>query len=200
MYFILFLLGAAVFMLLLSQPVELRAKRGLKMAISLPLLAISVLIMQANARAHATAIGQVTSFVFFFAMAALIWTPNLAWFGGRIITGILHSSGGGGGWVPDFYQVRRALEKGQVDEAQELLNEQLEKAPNNYEGLLLQAQIWLDKKQPPMAVKALEAIVASPSATEEQKAVARSEKQRIEFEFAPTADADEAPPAAPANS
>lgn len=195
---VLVLGGAAGGMLLLSQPEELRPGRVWKMAVSLPLLAIGFSVMTISAANPAAGIGQVGFYVFFMGVPALIWAPNLAWFGARLLSAVLHGSGrAGGGFRPEFGLVRFHLKEGNLDEAMRLLDEELDKDRNNFEGLLLLAQLHLYRKQPRKAIAALDAIITAPNTTDEQRALAVSEKQRLECEFAKPAGAEAAPPPLP---
>jgi tetratricopeptide (TPR) repeat protein len=194
-----FVLGAAAgAMVVLSHPEELRPGRIWKMAVSLPMLAIGLGIMAAKATNAFVAVGQVTFYVFFIGIPILFWTPNLAWYAGRGLTTLLQGSGrGGGGFRPEFGLVRSHLEEGNLKEALKLLEEELDKDRHNFEGLLLLAQLQLDRKQPRKAIAALQTIIDGPDTTEEQRALAVSEKKRLEIEFSKPAPSDAAPPLPP---
>ncbi len=126
---------------------------------------------------------------------AFLWHSILSWHFARIFTASMFGTGrAGGSFRPEYHMVRHFLKIGDPVQAQRALNEELEKDPLNYEGLLLQAQLHLDLKKHALAVKDLEKILSNPVATDAQKEIARSEKQRIEFEFAPAAAGDSAPP------
>jgi hypothetical protein len=182
-------------MLGLSHPVELRPGRRWKMAVSLPMLALAILIMIQGAGNPAAAIGQVTTYVFLIGVPGLIWTPNITWFAARIISEVLHGSGrAGGGFRPDFSLARHYLKEGDLEEALKLTDEELDKDPCNFEGMLLLAQICLYRKEPDKAIKALEVIIANPDATDQQKELAVAEKKRLECEFSKPAGSDAAPP------
>jgi hypothetical protein len=195
---VLVLGAAAGVMVLLSHPEELRPGRIWKMAVSLPMLAIGLSIMAANAGNPAAAFGQVTFYVFFIGIPILIWTPTMTWHAARFLSTILHGSGrAGGGFRPEYGLVRFHMKEGDLDEALKLLDEELDKDRNNFEGLLLLAQIHLYKKQPQKAIAALQTIIAAPNTTDEQRTLAVSEKKRLECEFAKPADGDDAPPPVP---
>jgi hypothetical protein len=192
---ILGLAGAAVVMLLLSRPPELRRWRAVKMWVSLPMLAVAGVIMAINAGDPASAIGQVGFYAFFIGIPAIMWAPEMAWHSSRLLSTLLHGDGrAGGGFRPEYHLARHYLKEGDLAEALRHCQEELDKEPNDFEGLLLLAQIWLDRKRPPEAIKALERIIASPLATDEQRATAIAEKQRLEYTFSTPATADAAPP------
>lgn len=195
MYFILILAIAVMIMLGLSHPLELRPGRGLKTALSLPFVSVAALVASLSASSPVGGLGQVMVYAFCTIIVAVVWASNLAWFGARFFNHLLHGSErAGGGFRPDFTLVRHHVKEDDLDEAYRHLKEELDKDPKNYEGLLLLAQIRLNQKRVKDAVAALEIIINNSEATDVQRETARSEKQRIHYEFKPEAPAGAAPP------
>jgi hypothetical protein len=115
----------------------------------------------------------------------LIWLADkIAGFFADLFVGALFSEprNTSGAW-PDFRYARSAVRDGDLHGAIELTKGELEKEPENYEGLMLLASLYAETGKPARSIGALEKIIgalekilSNPNATDEQKRVASAAK------------------------
>ena len=77
-----------------------------------------------------------------------------------------------GAFRPDYQEARSAAEIGDIQRAFELIRDELEKEPRNFEGLMLLASGLQSQKEPEKAMMAMKKILDNPDATPEQKRLA----------------------------
>ena len=130
-----------------------------RVVISLPLLALA---MQPMVLA-----------VFFIVALGYLWGGAIAHLVAGGITNSLYGRGSqSAGHTPDFKYARAAALDGDFKEAIKLAEWELSKQPDNYEGLVLMATIYMESSRPKLALEQLDRIVASPQATDEQRRLA----------------------------
>lgn len=117
-----------------------------------------------------------------FITIGLMWTPLLLeWMGNTIsMAGSRHADYGVPEGPPDFCEARTAFNDGREKEAVALIYRQLEKHPHSYEGRMLLATHYLERKRPKKAVKELEWLKNQPDLTEAQAAAVAAALRQAE--------------------
>jgi len=83
-----------------------------------------------------------------------------------------------GAW-PDFKGARSAASEGNLREAIRFTREELKKEPENYEGLMLLASLYVDEGSPEKAIESLGTILRCSNVTDEQRRSASEQKQKV---------------------
>jgi len=112
---------------------------------------------------------------------SLIWLADkLAGLCSRKFVSFLMSEPGehSGAW-PNFKPARAAAAEGDLAEAIRFAKVELEKEPDNREGLLLLANLHADKGEPGKAIDYLGQVERNALATDQQKEFARSMTERL---------------------
>ncbi len=162
--------------LILSNPIELRSGRWLKIAISLPLVLgfIGGMSSGLNARGGLILISCIVALAF-------VWCANLSWFFAGSFANFFYSDiSSPTGIRSDFRYAKIHRRDGELEQAVAAIEHELKKEPENFEGLILLAGVYNDMKQPEKAMAQLEIVSNAPGATEAQKEVARGENKRCE--------------------
>ena len=84
------------------------------------------------------------------------------------------------GFLPDYRPAKIAARDGDLSQAILFTEEQLEKNPNHYEGLMLLGSLCADAGQPDKAIQMMNRIIANPEATGKQKQTALETKNSYE--------------------
>ncbi len=150
----------------LTHPLELRRGRWVKIGVSLIVVFLLTTVVQQG-------LNQIqVFFVFVFVALCSLWKGNLAYFITQGVMIFLYgewSTRATGGFRPDYRAIRSRMEEGDLDEAIEQTKKELEKAPKDYEGLMLLATLYHEQQLPDEALVHLEVILHNPRATDEQK-------------------------------
>jgi hypothetical protein len=159
----------------LTRPLELHEHRRLRISASMVLVFILALSLQAGLGIH------LFFNVFLFVFLCFLWAPVLAFHLSNGLCQMLFSGGSqvaSGGFRPDYREARSKIEDNQFDEAIKLTQAELEKDPSNYEGRVLLASLFHERKMPVEALIHLEAILNNPEATSEQRRNAQAGKNQ----------------------
>src|SRR5262245_1572507 len=117
----------------------------------------------------------------FLAIIILVVASCIIWFIAKGISAFFFADGhADAGLRAEFRYARAAKRDGDLKEAIRLAKLELEKEPNNYEGLLLLAAIYEEIKMPDQAVVQLNAALSNPDVTDAQKEFAQAGKDRLE--------------------
>jgi tetratricopeptide (TPR) repeat protein len=172
-------LAVAIF-ILLTQPIDLRPGRWVRIALSmLPVTFVGQILIGAGL--PGTQIGGMALIIWLFAnigVLALLWSGPIASFAAHGVIRLLD---------PEFHEARltradfssamKHRNEGEINDALAATRKELEKDPSNYEGLILLAQLYEDLNMPAEALKQVDIILANPNATDAQKEVARAERE-----------------------
>lgn len=151
---------------LLTLPDELRHHRWKR-------LGVSFLLVGAGAM-----LGPLVSLVA-IALMAFLWTDVLSHYGAAgLVSFFQRDVSSETGIKPDFHYARNHRRDGETAKAVAAIEHELKKSPESYEGLMLLAEIYQDRNQPGEALKRLQIIVDSASATDDQKDYARWEQEK----------------------
>ncbi len=159
--------------LAISQPLELREGRWLKVGFSLASVLVIALTLQ-NGLSYAA-----IPVIFLFVGVCFLWSPNLAHgLSNLAINSLFGGCGKGsiGGFRPDYREARAKIDAEQWDAAIALVQHELTKSPTDYEGRALLAALYHEKKLPSEAIVHLEVILHNPHATDAQKSAAAAAK------------------------
>jgi tetratricopeptide (TPR) repeat protein len=112
----------------------------------------------------------------------LIWLADMiaGYCSRRFVSFLMSEPGQHSGAWPNFKTPRLLAADGNLAEAIQFAEIELEKEPENLEGLLLLANLHEDKGEPTKAIQYWRQVEQSPSATDAQKELARSTSQRLE--------------------
>jgi hypothetical protein len=172
--------AGAVFRLL-TRPAELCGDRRWKTQLSHFLL-ICAVIGFGGRLADATmleAIAMVGSLVSLLALGFL-WAPNFTFLASRRVGNLVYGDGRGGSEVgADFRGAWGCLKDHEWAEAIRVVEGELAKAPNDFEGRRLLAEACEQLNLFDKAQRQMDAILNNPAATDDQKAWANSEQARI---------------------
>ena len=84
------------------------------------------------------------------------------------------------GFMPDFVAAKIAARDGDLKQAIFLAEEQLEKDPKHYEGLMFVASLYADAGKIEKAITLMNRIYSNPASTGEQKQAALTQKKNYE--------------------
>ena len=180
------LIGCTVFAgvgWLLTQPVELRSRRGLRIVCSLPFVSLFANTLARRVQDIGSAIdgmlflwGPMAMFV-----VALIWRNVLGYYAGRaagrLIFGDLNSRTG---VRADFRAAKSFLSHGEFSEALEETTAELKRDALNYEGLLLLADVHQHLGAPARALGALQKLSTNRELTPSQRALVQARQSQLE--------------------
>lgn len=155
--------------LALTQPEELRRDRWLKILLSIPV----VIIITAGFY-HLSAITGIFA-LFFTAVFAFIWKSPFAHFLAIGVSKIIFEGNSRTGIHADIPGARALARHGDLDQAIAHLEAELEKEPFHYEGLLLLADGYKQRRQPERARKALLKLLKSPDLNADQQMLVEKE-------------------------
>jgi tetratricopeptide (TPR) repeat protein len=115
------------------------------------------------------------------AIIILVVASCIIWFIAKGISAFFFADGhADAGLRAEFRYARSAKREGDLKEAIRLAQQELEKDPKNYEGLLLLAAIYEEMKIPDQAMLQLNAALSHPDVTDAQREFAQAEKDRLE--------------------
>ena len=161
---------------LLTYPVELREGRVKRILYTLPFAC-----WVGNAFVLPNAVVRGVYALFWLFWIAFLWRDVFAhYLSDFLVQGVMGFSKGARGVDMDLQYVKSARKFGEYERALELLEEELEKEPCSYEGLLLQATLNTELKRWKEAGVSLELILERSQLTEEQRKYIQSEKKRLE--------------------
>jgi hypothetical protein len=165
--------------LALTYPEELRGGRWLKVVFSMPpVLVIASALHQLN---HANAYLS----AFSFGVLGFIWKSPIAHYGSLAFIRMLHGDLNRPTGIRAEFGAAKALHKhGELDDALLHTKRELEKDPQNYEGLLLLAQIHIDLEKPERALETIDRLLADTPLTEEQRIAVSTTRQSLEDSLA----------------
>src|SRR5436309_11010407 len=125
-------------MVALSQPLEVREGRWWRIAVSLPLVWFTAVPFFVG-----TSFISGVALILSLAFLGFIWSGTLAHFvSGSLVKALQGDGSLSAGHIPDFQYARAKINDGDLAEAIRLTLHELEKDPNNYEGLFLLAQLY----------------------------------------------------------
>ena len=152
-------LALVIVFLLLMRTMEPGWERWFRFLISLPLLLFSMVP---------------TIFApFFIAALAFVWGGRISHLLSGPITNMIYGRGSqSAGHIPNFKYARDAALDGEFEEAIKLTKWELAKQPDNYEGLILMATIYMETDRPKLALEQLDRIIASPNTPSAQRQAA----------------------------
>lgn len=159
-----------------TRDLELRPFRWLKIALTLPIVLYLTFVFRNE-------LERVTGYfaIFSFAILAVIWKSSMAHFGslavGRLIYGDMTRPTG---IQADFSGPKALRKHGDLAEAIALAQQELEKEPHSYEGLLLLADLYLEADEQPRALKTMEKLLGNADLTKEQRDLVQARKEKIE--------------------
>jgi tetratricopeptide (TPR) repeat protein len=151
-------------MVAMTQPLGVREGRWWKIAVSLPL--IWTIFAQLSA-----GLGFLSGIAAILALVLLgfIWSGIVAHYMSDSLVRLLQGDASfSAGHIANFKYARAKIEDGDYPEAIKLTLHELEKKPDNYEGLILLAQLYFETHRPDEALKQIECILQNPDTTAEQ--------------------------------
>ena len=156
--------AAVAAMIALTQPLEVREGRWWRIAVSLPLIWLTAVPFFVG-----TSFISGVALILSLAFLGFIWSGTLAHYVSGLLVKALQGDGSvSAGHIPDFQYARIKIKDGDLAEAVRLTLHELEKDPNNYEGLFLLAQLYFETRRPDDALKQIEMILQNPATTPEQ--------------------------------
>ena len=172
---VLVCIGTVLVGIAATHPHELRPHRWLKIILSLP-----IVVLIASEFYQLSQIGGYFA-VFGFAILAFIWKSPLAHLGmlgvHRLIYGDMNRHTG---VQPDFFGPKALRKHGDIKEAIQLTERELEKDPLNYEGLLLLSELYQEGHHSGQALRPLTKLLNEAKLSREQREAVQSRQQRIE--------------------
>jgi hypothetical protein len=151
-------------MIVLTQPLDVREGRWWKITISLPLIWVVV----AQLSAGLGLMGGIAS-ILSIVLLGFIWSGTTSFHLSDSPVHLLHGQANiGAGHIADFKYARAKIKDRDFQEAVKLTLHELEKNPENFEGLILLAQLYFEMRHPAEALKQVESILHNPDATPEQ--------------------------------
>ena len=167
-------MAGLVVMIALTQTLDVREGRWWKIAVSLPL----ILLITAP---FSSGLGLLNGVALILSISFLgfIWSGTISCYASGLLLRILHGDANvSAGHIPDFQFARARIDDGDFEDAIKLTLHELEKNPNNYEGLMLLARLYFQMHRPDEALKQIEAILQNPDTTPEQ--IERATAAKIE--------------------
>jgi len=140
----------------LGRAIKSRFDRWFRLTISLPLL---LLAMQPTFVAP-----------FFIAALAYLWAGRIARLLAGSVTSFIYGHGSqSAGHIPNYKYAREKALDGEHEEAIKLCRWELDKQPDNYEGLILLATIYMETQRPNLALEQVELILRTPHLGDRQE-------------------------------
>jgi hypothetical protein len=166
--------------IVLTHPIDLRHRRWMRIALSLPSVTFVAQILISHGL-PGSSLGGMALVMWLLAnigVLGLLWAGPVADIVAHAAVGLLEQKFHEARLTPaDFSLARRLRQEGEIKEAVAAAREELLKDASNYEGLILLAQLYEDLNLPGEALKQLDIILANPQATDAQKEEARVEKK-----------------------
>ena len=156
----------------LTETPEVSAGRGVKISVSLPIVwfIAATVSKPIDLGSSLTAITLALALVF-------LWRGNVAHLIGHRVARFFYGDGSqSAGHTPEYKFAREKALAGEFEEAIKLCHWELSKQPDNYEGLLLLATIYMERKQPKLALEQIELILKTPHLSDPQQREAMQAK------------------------
>jgi len=183
-FWIIFLVAnllVTLLMLGLSHPVELRRLRWIQMAASYPLVNSMLFLTITPVYGQLDAIGLVIAYGFCAVFLGAIWSHNVGLLWGMALTRYLEGGGKHSATLkPDLRQARIHIDEGELPQAIESLEHELEKDPFNFEILHLLAAVHKELKQYEQALNRIDRMEQNPDLTDQQREVAEQARLQLE--------------------
>ena len=163
----------------LTQPLELREYRWVRIAVSLPIVVLvtSVFWRMGLVNGYFGLVG--------IAVLAFIWRSPVTHYASVGIAQMIFGTPNAGGKIrADFGKAKALLRHGEVDEAIGQLNGELQKDPLSYEGLLLLTHCYMEKNDLKRALETVNKSLEKSQLSDEQREVVRTIKEEIEGKIA----------------